>query len=212
MCSPSCGTWCITEYLLWAAIHKAYAQTQLCSSEPVSLKVSNPKDAAKLAAAALCDNATFTAVWLGNMQLADTIVLGNGTSLTVARASAKAAVINGGNRVPLFIVSGQLAVVNITLTNGYSESCGGAVRVRLAAEVSMISTVFSNNYSANSSGAVALSCGTTTTISGCSFINTAANDTGAAVRCASNCYLTDTELNVRSSQFVSNSSDRGAAV
>jgi hypothetical protein len=95
--------------VLWAAVHTAYAQTQLCSSKPVTFKVSNPKDAGDLAAAALCDNATVAAVWLGNIQLADTIVVGNGTSLTVAGASANTAVINGGNKVPLFIVWGQLA-------------------------------------------------------------------------------------------------------
>eukprot|EP00953_Heterococcus_sp_UTEX-ZZ885_P030620 16174-Heterococcus_DN1.PRE.1 len=88
--------------MLWTALSVSCAQTQLCSSKPVAMTVADSKDAAKLAKAALCDNAIIKAVWQGNVQLAETIVVGNGTSLTVTGASAQKAIIDGGNAVQLF--------------------------------------------------------------------------------------------------------------
>jgi nitrous oxidase accessory protein NosD len=119
--------------VLWAALN-ACAHAQLCSLKPVAMTVASPKDAAKLAAAALCDNAIINAVWQGNMQLAETLVVGNGTSLTVTGTSAKTAVIDGSSRVQLFDVWGQLTFVNMTLTNGHTTKFGGAIRARFASK------------------------------------------------------------------------------
>jgi hypothetical protein len=83
--------------MLLKALSVSCAQAQLHSFEPVALTVADSK-------AVLCDNAIITSVWQGQMQLADTVVMGNGTSLTVIRALAKTAIIDGGNAVQLFVV------------------------------------------------------------------------------------------------------------
>eukprot|EP00953_Heterococcus_sp_UTEX-ZZ885_P028619 15256-Heterococcus_DN1.PRE.5 len=57
--------------LLWSALSATCAQTQLCSSKPIVLKVASPEDVAQLTAAALCDNAVIRVVWQGSVQLAE---------------------------------------------------------------------------------------------------------------------------------------------
>jgi hypothetical protein len=91
--------------VLWGIFSCVCAQTKGCSLRPELFTVANERDVAKLTTAALCDNAIITANWRGNIQLTETIVVGNGTSLTVTGASAKTAGIDGGKKVQLFEVA-----------------------------------------------------------------------------------------------------------
>jgi hypothetical protein len=75
--------------LVWTIFSTVCAQAQVCSSKPAVFKVSSAQDAAALSKAALCDDAVISAVWQGEVQLARTIVVGNGTTLTVTGASGK---------------------------------------------------------------------------------------------------------------------------
>jgi hypothetical protein len=111
----------------WAIFSTVGAQAQLCSSKSAVFKVSSAQDAAKLTTAALCNNANITAVWKGKIQLAETIVVGNGTSLIVSGVFVEAAMIDGSNKIQLFDVWGQLTLVNVTLTNGFDQNSGGAI-------------------------------------------------------------------------------------
>jgi predicted outer membrane repeat protein len=176
--------------VLCALCTTTYAQTLLCSVKPVALRVANTQDAVKLAEAALCDNAHVSATWQGNVQLAKTIVVGNGTSLTVrAAATAKTAIIDGGNKVQLFDVWGALTVINMTLTNGFTVDFGGAIYSRADAAVNGTGSVFSG-HQARFGGAILLNHNSLLHISGCEFSNNSCSETGGALYSSENTSLT----------------------
>jgi hypothetical protein len=113
--------------------------------KPVVFTVTNARDVARLTTAALCDNAIIKANWQGNIQLTDTIVVGNGTILTVSGASAKTTIIDGGNTVQLFDVWGELNLMNMTLSNGNTSFDGGAIFNRANTKVAASGSVFSGH-------------------------------------------------------------------
>jgi hypothetical protein len=152
---------------------------QLCSENPVTLKVSTSTEAAHLATKALCPNAKVRALWQGNLQLSQTIVVGNGTSLTVLGDAIENSVANGGGKVQLFDVWGNLTIVNMTLLNGhtpvadnYGSSNGGAIIARPSAELNVVGSLFSDN-GADFGGAIAVGAGSVTHMTGCTFNKTA---------------------------------------
>jgi fibronectin-binding autotransporter adhesin len=164
--------------MLWTALSAICVQAQLCSSKPVTMTIAKAEDAAKLATAALCDNASITVAWQGNVQLADTIVVGNGTSLAVTGASAKTAIIDGGNAVQLFDVWGQLTLINLTLSNGNTTDFGGAIYNRVNSRVAISGSVFTG-HQASYGGAICSD--SEVTISDTAFSNNFASETGGAV-------------------------------
>jgi predicted outer membrane repeat protein len=166
--------------VLWAALNATCAQAQLCSALPVTMTVASAKDAAKLAEAPLYDNAIITAVWQGNIQLAETIVVANGTSLTVTGTSAVTAVIDGGYTVQLFDVWGQLTVVNMTLVNGFTVDFGGAIYSRAKTQV-MISGSGFGWHQASYGGAIYSGMNSKMTISDSVFINNVCTGSGGAI-------------------------------
>eukprot|EP00953_Heterococcus_sp_UTEX-ZZ885_P017695 9900-Heterococcus_DN1.PRE.1 len=187
--------------MLWTVLTVSCAQAQLCSSKPVAVTVANAKDAAKLTTAAKCDNAIITAVWQGNVQLAQTIVVGNGTSLTVTGASAKTAIIDGVNAVQLFDVWGALKIMNLTLINGYTVDFGGAIYNRVNTRVAISGSVFTG-HQASYGGAILSDFGSSLTITDCQFSNNFASDTGGAIYIEVNSTLTASNTNFDSNAAV----------
>eukprot|EP00953_Heterococcus_sp_UTEX-ZZ885_P021340 11904-Heterococcus_DN1.PRE.1 len=190
--------------VLWAVLSATCAQTHLCSSRSVVLTVASPKDVAELAAAALCDNAVIRAVWQGNIQLAETIVIGNGTSVTVAGASAKTAVIGGGNKIQLFDVWGQLNLTNLTLSNGNTAYSGGAIYSRANTKVFISGSVFSG-HRADYGGAILSDFNSSLTITDCQFSNNTCSRSGGAIYSYVN-----SMLSVFRAQFDGNTAVTGA--
>eukprot|EP00953_Heterococcus_sp_UTEX-ZZ885_P038865 19940-Heterococcus_DN1.PRE.3 len=218
--------------MLWTALSATCAQAQLCSSKPVAMTVANAKDAAKLTTAAKCDNAIITVAWQGKIELADTIVVGNGTSLTVTGASAETAIIDGGNAVQLLDVWGQLTLMNLTLSNGDTTDFGGAIYNRVNSSVAIGGSVFtghqasyggaifsdskltifdsafSNNFASKVGGAIYNDVDTTMTVSNTTFDSNTAGGGGGAF------YAGDSSVSSigSDSMFTNNSASIGGAV
>jgi predicted outer membrane repeat protein len=190
--------------VLWAALNAVCVQAQLCSILPFTITIASPKDAAKLAAAALCETAIIRAVWQGNVQLAETIVVGNGTSLTVTGASDATAVIDGGSRVQLFDVSGQLTLVNVTLVNGYAADSGGAIYSRANTKLTISGCVFSG-HQARYGGAVLSEINSSLYITDSQFSNNICTGDGGAINSEVN-----NRVAVSGTQFSSNTAGLNA--
>eukprot|EP00953_Heterococcus_sp_UTEX-ZZ885_P035939 18536-Heterococcus_DN1.PRE.5 len=187
--------------MLWTALSPTCVQAQLCSSNLLATTVATAKDAAKLATAALCDNAIITAAWQGNVPLAETLVVGNGTSLTVTGASAKTAIIDGGSAVQLFHVWGELNLINMTLTNGYAEY-GGAIFHRANTKVVINGSVF-KGHEASYGGAISSDSNSTLTITDCQFSDNKCSGDGGAIYCDM-----DSALMVSKTTFDSNTAEQ----
>jgi predicted outer membrane repeat protein len=112
------------------------------------ISVSTEQDAADLAAAAICKNATLSALWSGSVQPTTTIVVGKGTSLTINGTGG--AEIDGGDVIQLFNIQG---LRDLTLSNANSTSFGAAVN-GTAAQISAYNTTFQRNTSKGAGGAV----------------------------------------------------------
>jgi predicted outer membrane repeat protein len=171
------------------------------------MTVSSPEDVAKLTTAALCDNANISAIWRGIIQLQDTIVVGNGTSLTITGASVESAVINGAKKIQLFDVWGALTIVNMTLLDGYAEDSGGAVLNRNSTTLSVIDSIFSG-HQARYGAAVYAGKDATVSIEDTQFrFNTAATDGGSVFTSP------NTSLTIYNSTFYANSvNESGGAI
>jgi hypothetical protein len=108
----------------------------------------HPKnDLSALAKAALSPNAIIKAVWQGTVKLTKLIIVGQGTTLTIIGENVATAIGDGGGKSQLFDVAGRanLVLVNMTLTNGFSDRAnGGAVSIGEFASVKARG-VFSNN-------------------------------------------------------------------
>eukprot|EP00953_Heterococcus_sp_UTEX-ZZ885_P007030 4284-Heterococcus_DN1.PRE.2 len=160
-------------------------QRYLCTNSAVLLKACSAHSCkfgrcCKLTTAALCDNAVIRVVWQGNIQLAETIVVGNGTSLTVAGDSAKTAVIGGGIKIQLFDVWRKLNLMNVTLSNGNTAFLGAAIYSRANTEVIISGSVFSG-HRASYGGAILSDCNSSLTITDCQFSNNKCSRSGGAV-------------------------------
>jgi hypothetical protein len=93
-------------------------------------------------------NAVIDAVWQGTVKLTKPIIVGESTTLTIIGENVATAIADGGGKTQLFDVRGQadLVLVNMTLTNGITDSAsGGAVRLGEFASLTASGTVFSNN-------------------------------------------------------------------
>jgi hypothetical protein len=123
-------------------------QAQSGSTKPVSLKVASQTDLSALAKAASRPDAVIEAVWQGTVNLTKPIIVGQGTSLIIIGQNvASAAIGDGGGTTQLFDVGefANLVLVNMTLTNGFSDANGGAVSIGKYATLKARGVVFSNN-------------------------------------------------------------------
>jgi hypothetical protein len=160
--------------LLWQLHH---VSAQSCSATPAPITVTSAADAAVLIKAALCPAATVRAVWQNSVQLPDTIVVANSTSLTII--SAEGTVIDGASKMQLFNVFGSLTLANVTLSNGLSDN-GGAVYIQPAAKVSMTGCTVRNS-SAHFGAALYASSASELTITGSSLLHNTAAAAGGAL-------------------------------
>jgi predicted outer membrane repeat protein len=133
-----------------------HVQAQSPLMKPVSLKVASQNDLSALAKAANRPNAVIDAVWQGTVKLTKPIIVGESTTLSIIGENVATAIADGGGKTQLFDVSelGNLVLVNMTLTNGFTDSAsGGAVRLGEFASLTARGTVFSNNAVRDSLGA-----------------------------------------------------------
>lgn len=89
--------------------------------------------------------------WHGRVQLLRTLVLGNGSCLTITGLDD--AVIDGGGTIPLLTVSdgAKLSLDNVSLEKGFADDWGGAIT---AHESSLVFSgcIFSSNTATNGGG------------------------------------------------------------
>jgi predicted outer membrane repeat protein len=146
----------------------------------VFLAVYDEVSVADLVNAAGCPNAIITARWQNNLMLPQTIVVGNGTELTIT--GEPGAVLNGGGSTQLLYVCGKLRLENLTLTKGYAAEGGGAVHIHHNNQIEASNCTFSDNIAATQSGgAIRAMNDTALNIHGCTFINNAAVAVGGAI-------------------------------
>jgi predicted outer membrane repeat protein len=162
--------------LIWQLYH---VLAESCNTEPSLITVTSAADAAVLIKAALCPAATIRAVWQGSVQLPKTIVVADGTSLTLTGANVRSAVIDGASKLQLFNVFGDLTLGNLTLSNGLSGN-GGAVYVQPAATVNMIDCTVRNS-SANYGAGIYLASTSNVNITDSTLTNNSAAAAGGAL-------------------------------
>jgi predicted outer membrane repeat protein len=125
-----------------------HVQAQSGSTKPVSLKVASQTEVSALTKAASRPNAVIEAMWQGTVKLTKPIIVGESTTLTIVGENVATAIADGGGKTQLFDVGGRanLVLVNMTLTNGFSDSVNGsAVSLGEFASLDAIGSVFSKN-------------------------------------------------------------------
>jgi predicted outer membrane repeat protein len=140
--------------VVFCAVRAQFSCVPLPTDE---ISVSTEQDAADLAAAAICENATISALWSGSVQPPTTIVVGNGTSLTITGASDSEALLDGDNVKQLFDAWGTLILQDLTLSRANTTGRGAAVGGRKGAQLEAHNTLFAYNTATEGGGAVA--CG-----------------------------------------------------
>jgi predicted outer membrane repeat protein len=146
----------------------------------MAITVTTTTNAALLTAAALCSNATIRAEWQGDVQLLSTIIVGDGTTLTIIGAGVNAATIDGDAETQLFEVYGLLIVRNVTLTNGVANEKGGAILVQPSGVLNITGSVLTSNR-APRGGSIYCTSGASCMISDCEFSRNHASEEGGAV-------------------------------
>jgi Right handed beta helix region len=162
--------------LLWQLY---YVSAESCSTKPAIITVTSAADAAVLIKAALCPAATVRAVWHGSVQLPKTIVVADGTSLTLTGANVRSAVIDGASKLQLFNVFGDLTLSNLTLSNGFSNN-GSAVYVQPAAKLNMTRCTV-RNCNSNYGAGIYLAATSKVNITDSALTNNSAAAAGGAV-------------------------------
>jgi predicted outer membrane repeat protein len=137
--------------LAWSIL-AANVQAQICSEQPVSVRVSTRTGVSALtealAAAASCPNTKIKAAWVGAVVLSEPIVIGKGVTLTITGDDVETSIADGGGTTQMFDVDAkaELVLINMTLTNGFTDSSnGGAVSLGKFANLNATGTVFSSN-------------------------------------------------------------------
>ena len=122
----------------------------------------------------------------------DTIVVGPGVypeelyvecSVTIVSSDGPEVTIidgEGTHRVFLFLMPNAIDVRGFTITNGFADNNGGAVRVDLGADVTMQNCIFSNNVSNYAGAAIFMrNSGSSLYLTDCEFIDNYGKETGA---------------------------------
>jgi hypothetical protein len=164
-----------------ALLFAAMAQAQVCNpaaelQQPFTVR--SAADAAELSSAIACPDQNLSVEWAGDIELSSTIVIGNGSSLSIAASDAAAAanLISSGQAPRLLDVYGSLELVSVTLVGQLADAA--------AAD------------SAALAGGVQGRAGSTITVIGCQFFNHSAAQ-GAAI-------ASDGAVDIRDSVFANN--------
>ncbi|CAB1105335.1 unnamed protein product [Ectocarpus sp. CCAP 1310/34] len=121
-----------------------------CSAGTSRSTVTSTAGAASLASSLECSNGDFAVEWDGEVVVARTIHVFEGTSLTITGAAGRGSGIMDGNHETQLISLGggsTLYLTNMTLANANSSSNGGAIYV---GERSRVVLTGSNSFTANS--------------------------------------------------------------
>eukprot|EP00953_Heterococcus_sp_UTEX-ZZ885_P005060 3198-Heterococcus_DN1.PRE.1 len=115
---------------------------------PQPFTVSTAAEASQLIAAVNCEGGQFVANWLGAISLPETIVIGNGTELTLTGAANATSIIEGSNTTQLFDVFGKLRLTNMTMMEAYSIQYGPAIHGHTGSTVTVTGCIISNGVGA----------------------------------------------------------------
>jgi predicted outer membrane repeat protein len=202
------------------------------------ISISTEQDAIKLAKAAVCEDATISALWSGSVQPLTTIVVGKGTNLTITGTGA--AVIDGAGATQLFDVQGgTLILKHLTLSHAYASTSedfpleGAAVSGTIIARLEAYNTTFQYNSADSNGGAIACVRGCSLLLDSCTFDSNSAIQGGGSVYIAGISTLdvsdtvftnststngggiliaTNSRLNVNRTTFLYNKADFGSAI
>jgi predicted outer membrane repeat protein len=184
--------------LAWSIL-AVNVQAQSCSKQPASIKVSSRSGLSALvealANAESCPNAKINAVWEGTVKLSEYIYVNKGTSLTVIGENVATAIADGGGKSQLFAVYGDLVLINMTLSKGFSDSFGGgAVSLGEFGSLTASGSVFRSNTVGGSSGyggAVFGSLNSTISINKSTFTINTASVAGGAIASQAGVHITN---------------------
>eukprot|EP00752_Nemacystus_decipiens_P008185 g7321.t1 len=165
----------------------AHAQefSQGCNAASSPVTVGSTEDLATLAASLDCSNGEFAVRWVGEISVAETIHVTNGTSLNITGDGSES-VAEGGDVTQLFYVNrgSSLHLSNMILANGNaSGSYGGAIHVEDSSISFSGSTSFISNSAGEDGGAIYASYSTVSWNGGSVlFIANSAGGHGGAIR------------------------------
>lgn len=117
-----------------------------CGSAVLALDVHDADDATDLAKALRCSgSAELTVDWYGDVQLPQTLTVGNSTILNIT--GSEGAIIDGGGRIQLFAISGEstLNLRNVSLEGGWAPDGGGAISASETSQVFLRDCKFLGN-------------------------------------------------------------------
>ncbi|CAM9790765.1 unnamed protein product [Scytosiphon promiscuus] len=137
-----------------AAVARAQ-EIQNCSVDTTFLAVGSTEDAADLATSLECSNGNFLVEWDGEVVLAQTLRVTNGTSLNIT-ATGPGAIANGHNTAQLFVVDrgSRLHLSNMTLAHGNATADGGAIYAEWSNILLSGGTSFISNSAVANGGAI----------------------------------------------------------
>jgi hypothetical protein len=142
-----------------ALLFAAMARAQVCNpaaelQQPFTVR--SAADAAELSSAIAYPDQNLSVEWAGDIELGSTIVINNGSSLSIAAsdAAAAASLISSGQAPRLLDVYGSLELVNVTLVGQLADAAtaegafAGAVQGRAGSTITAIGCQFSNHSAA----------------------------------------------------------------
>ena len=110
--------------------------------------------------------------------------------------------ISGDNKNRIFDVSGgRLTIKDLTLTDGYTQEDGGAIRLRSGGRLTVENTIFQDNWAYRGGVIAMLSADVAVTVNSSSFVENAAELQGGVF------LLNGGSANINSSSFVDNHSE-----
>eukprot|EP00903_Cladosiphon_okamuranus_P017291 g15933.t1 len=186
-------------------------ERQDCSAVASPVAVRSTEDASNLVVSLQCSNGDFDVRWVGEVIVAETIHVTNGTSLNITGAGSES-IAGGGYTTQLFYVDrgSSLHLSDMTLANGNaSSSSGGAIFLSESSASFSGSTSFISN-SAGEGGAIYASYSTVSWDADSTlFTSNSAEEDGGAI-CA---HDSTVSWDGAGTQFISNSAgDEGGAI
>jgi predicted outer membrane repeat protein len=169
------------------------------------ISVSTEQDAADLAAAAICENATISALWSGSVQPPTTIVVGNGTSLTIIGALNSE--VDGDSDKQLFNVWETLFLQDLTLSRANTTWRGAAIGGRKGAQLEAHNTIFTYNTAGASGGAVACGADCNLLLENCTFDSNEARRWGGSLFVDGGSFI-----NITDTVFINATSEEGGGI
>lgn len=123
-----------------------------CAAGVSTYTVQDTAGAESLRAGLNCTGGEFLVSWEGNVTLANTLVVYGGTSLTAVGLGESLSLIDGGNKVRLFLVAdGTLHLKNLSLERG-NATHGGAIYAYGDSAVSLTDCLLQDCRAYNLSG------------------------------------------------------------